>query len=753
MRLRQPIRCPDKPTPAHAFRVGLLLALSLMMLTACGPAAGRETIIIPTRAVLPDGSDPELSGAERVARTYLDAWAAGDFAMMHSLITFSSQEAQPLPAFSALYEAVHAEMTLDSLTYRGITLARNGGVAIFTHDVTFTTRLVGSFTDEARALHLVIDERAGDWRVAWSRGDIFAAMADGGAVRLRPDVPNRANIYDSSGRFALASQNGRVVTINLIPDDIPDYDNCLNALSAALNDPVDVVQAFIEERPSFWLLDMGVIEPGIWEQTHALLEQYCAATFEGKSVRRYENGPALAHLIGYVGYPDEADIPAVEAAGFPQDAILGRSGIEASWDETLRGQPGGVLSIVNPSGEIVREVTRVPTGPSQSLWLTIDLDLQNALYTIIEQAYAESAWAAGSDGASIVVMEVDTGIIRAMVSYPAFENNVFTPFPEIEQERAAAMVAAVQDDPRRPQLNRPTLGAYPLGSVMKLVTASAITDSGVYDLDERYTCTGIWNRDITRYDWLAGGHGTLTVQGAITQSCNPFFYEAGYQLDTADPYLLPNYARRFGFGTPTGIADVQEAAGLIADPEWLRVNQGYDWRFSESVNIAIGQGFMQVTPLQVTRMVAAIANGGTLYQPQVVGRVGILGEEPSQVAEPIAQRQVEVGQDVLAMVRAGMCDVTITRQGTAEFVFRDSPLQRIGVCGKTGTAQSPGPGEPPHAWFVAYAPRDEPEIAVVVMVETAGEGSGVAAPIARQVLEAYFFPETRPAEETVSASN
>jgi penicillin-binding protein 2 len=721
--------------------VFVCLVLFLFAATGCRPAqtsmAGEP---LPTLARLP--SEYDLGGAERVARTFLEAWQLDDFATMHTLLTFGSQEAYNLEAFTALYEGAHRTMTLDGLSYQGNTLRREtDAVATFNYSVHFVTRFVGEFDDLNRNMTLMVDERAGDWRVAWTPGDIFAAMAAGGRLRLQRIIPGRANIYDREGQIALANQNGRVVTVLVIRQEIPDYPNCLNALSAALAQPVEDVQRKLEERPADWLMDMGIIEAQTYLDTHGVLEAVCKAQFEDKPVREYPTGATTANIVGYVGFPDEEDVPAVEAAGFSQDSILGRSGIEASWDETLRGEPGGVLTIVNQSGELLREVARARSAPPQSVWLTIDVDLQSYAMRVLEDAYRDAAetWAGGSKGASIVVMNVNTGEILAMVSYPGFDNNAFTPFPTQGRAAAQTLVQAVQEDPRRPQLNRPTQGRYPLGSVMKTVSAVAIADSGVYPLDQRYTCIGLWNRDIARVDWLAGGHGTLTIAGALTQSCNPFFYEVGYQLDQRDPNLLPGYMREVGFGDYTGLTDIPEAPGLVADPEWLRTTYGYEWTFSEAVNLSIGQGFVEVTPLQVVRWFAAIANGGTLYRPQLVRQVGILGETPSHTLQPDAMREVNISRAVMDMERSGLCAVTTSPQGTAEFVFRNSPLQALGVCGKTGTAQATGEGVSPHAWFAAYAPRDNPEIAVVVMVENSGEGSGVAAPLTKQVLEYYFF--------------
>jgi penicillin-binding protein 2 len=393
-----------------------------------------------------------------------------------------------------------------------------------------------------------------------------------------------------------------------------------------------------------------------------------------------------SNLIGYVGYANEAQLASLAEEGFPQDSIVGQSGIEASWDETLRGQPGGRLTIVLPDGQEVL-MAEGASRPSESIWLTIDTDLQAFVERTLADAYNRSGWAVTSDGASAVVLDLNTGAVLAMVSYPTFDNNAFTPFPSIGRASAEAIVESVQNDERRPQLNRPTLGIYPAGSTFKVVTAIAAADSGVYALDERFNSVGVWSRDIDRYDWLGGGHGLLTLPQFITQSCNSCFYETGYQLDQVDPFILPNYAHRMGLGEVTGFRDLPEAAGNIIDPD-IVAEQGDTWTFSNAVNMAIGQGEVQVTPLQMARLFATIGNGGMIYRPQLIQKVGILGENPSYVMEPEIIRDAGISPEVLTMVQRAMCNVTTTQAGTAEYVFRNSPLQDLVVCGKTGTAFS-----------------------------------------------------------------
>ncbi len=719
------------------------LFLCFILFTACQPAQPAARQPLPTVVRLP--SAYLIEDAETIGLNYLDAWHAGDLESMYALTSAASQESTPYAQFESLYRGAEVEMTFVSVsTQPTISTRETDEVVNLLYDAHFTTRLMGEFTDTGRSLRLVVDPTVGAWRVAWTPADIFAEMVGGARLRFDPIIPNRANIYARDRVTTLADQEGRVALVRVTRQDIPDYPGCLALLSQVLNRPIDDVQARLEARPPNWLMDVGVIEAQRYLESEPALRATCAADFGEQPARRYNNDARMPHILGYVGYPDPGAVEAVERAGFPQDAILGRSGVEASWDEVLRGQPGGRLLIVTPDGAVVRELARITAQPGQSVYLTIDSALQVRTAQILADAYtqAKDTWAQRSRGAAVVVLDVNTGEILAMVSYPTFDNNAYTPFPTMGRDNAQQIILANTDDPRRPELNRATQGTYPLGSVMKTVTDYAALNAGIYGPDYRFVCTGLWSRDIPRTDWLAGGHGTVTPATALTQSCNPYFYESGYLLDQADPWLLPNYAGFVGFGAVTGMEDLPEETGNIQTPDWKRVTFGIDWSFSDAVNLAIGQGELLVTPLQVVRWFGALANGGTLYRPQIVREVGLLGDTLQAVAQPDAMAQLDFQPEVLETLQQGLCDVTSTSFGTAEFVFRDSPLQLLGVCGKTGTAQAGGDGTlPPFAWFAAYAPMDSPQIAVVVVVENAGEGSGVAAPIARQVLEAYFFPE------------
>lgn len=713
--------------------------LLLLGLTACRPTDAAQPIVIPTLVELP--SAYPLENAERAAREFLQNWQDGQIEWMYDLLTFASQESYSRDQFSALYGTISTALDLQALTTTPTGIYRQQDeIAIFTYDLMLTTAY-GAVTDAGRTLQLVVDERAGgdrEWRVAWTPGVVFPELATGGSVRIARTAPNRANIYDRDGTV-LADQNGRVVAIDVVRQRVPDYPACVAALAVALDQPAEAIQSRWELRPVSERVEIGTFDAAGYTAHHAALETTCDAQFDARPARRYPDGTVMPHMLGYVGFPDENDLPALAEAGFTQASIVGRTGLEATWDATLRGIPSLRVEIVSPSGEVLRELAAAPPQAGQSLWLTLDADFQAQVAQIVADAFttAKDTWARTSTGASVVVMDVHTGAIYAMVSYPSFDNNAYTAYPLMGRAAAADLIAEVQADARTPEVSRSTQGVYTLGSVMKTISAAAAADSNVYTLDQRYTCSGIWNRDITRYDWLAGGHGTVTLAGSLTQSCNPYYYEVGYNLYMADPDLLPDYANRFGFGVRTGITDLADEAGFIPDPDWYRVSFGSEMPFSEQVNMSIGQGYVQVTPLQVVRWFAAIANGGDLPRPYLVERTGLIGAEGVTVAEPLLT-PTGLRPEVIDVLHEGMCAVTTESYGTAEFVFRNSPLQAIGVCGKTGTAQTGGDGTQSHAWFAAYAPRVNPEIAVVALVETSGEGSEVAAPIVRQVLEAYY---------------
>ncbi len=422
--------------------------------------------------------------------------------------------------------------------------------------------------------------------------------------------------------------------------------------------------------------------------------------------------------------------------GYRGDEWVGVAGLEAWGEALLAGQPGVTLRIVTPDGRTHRTLAERELVVSRPIYTTLLRDFQLKVQEIL-----------GERIGAIVVLDADSGAVLAMASGPGFDPNVFI------RPGAAAERNALLFDSRRPLLNRATQGAYPLGSVFKIVTMAAALEAGGFTPDSLYTCSGTWSElgpGAIKKDWLAGGHGTLTLVQGLERSCDPYFYHVGLALANVSFDILPEYARAFGLGQLTGIEGVAEVGGLVPDPAWKLETHGEVWTSGDSVNLAIGQGFFTVTPLQVARYVAAVANGGTLYRPHVIVRIGAApdGSAPETASEPEVIGKLPVSAEHLDAIRQGMEGATQRAGGTATHRFYN---MAIPVAGKTGTAQAPGETALPHSWFTGYAPSDcqalpegcEAQIAVVVLVENAGEGSSVAAPLFRQVVEAYFgLPQT-----------
>lgn len=719
----------------------VLLFILFLLTTGCLPAnSPARSQRLPT--LVPSATAPvDLEAAQRSGMLFFDAWQRLDFVEMYRLISFESQEAVPFDRFKEVYEDAHNEMTLESLLIVPRSLIRIADRMVsMSYEVTFTTNLLGEFTDTGRTLTLLIDPRVNDWRVAWSIGDIFPEMANGAYLQFESKIPGRANIYDRNGEV-LADQNWTVVRVNVVKDKIPtDIPTCVASLVDVMGRTPEVVEAIFNRSGQNWVMNVGVILPNTYYERHLQLERDCAATFSQQPARRYPYDSLMPHILGNVGYPDADEVEDLIRAGFNSETIIGKSGVEKSMDDVLRGKPGGSLSLIAPGGERLRVLSEVSTQLPESIWLTIDAKLQEYVLRSIGEAYLEAAssWGITSKGASAVVMNIKTGELLALVSYPTYSGNALNPFPAVGREVADKVQAELAQDPRLPLLNRPTLGVYPAGSIYKVIDATAVTDTGILPPDEKYMCTGVWQEgNDRRYDWFPPGHGIVSTETALMQSCNPFFYTTGFRLNAVDPNILPDYSRRMGLGSLTGLRELAEASGTIPDPEWIRVNRGLDWTFSHAVSMAIGQGEVEVTPLQMARLYAGIAADGVLMRPLLIRERGIL-DQRTFIATPEENGNFDVKPGTLDVVRRGLCKVTTEPYGTATHIFRRSPLQDLGVCGKTGTAQSPGDA-PPHAWFVGWAPRDDPQVVVLVMVENAGDGSAVAAPLVRRIMEYYFF--------------
>ncbi|TFG70875.1 MAG: penicillin-binding protein 2, partial [Anaerolineales bacterium] len=359
------------------------------------------------------------------------------------------------------------------------------------------------------------------------------------------------------------------------------------------------------------------------------------------------------------------------------------------------------------------------------------------------QAAAETVL--GNRRGAVVALDVHTGAVLAMTSGPGFDNNIFVrPTDDWARE-------AVLTDPNHPLLNRAIQGQYPAGSVFKIVTISAALEAGEMEPNKEFDCPGYWdglgvaNR---KFCWYETGHGIISLQDGLTASCNVVFYEVGKQLSQRDPSILSTFGKAFGFGAKTGLRELVEAEGLMPDPLWKLDTYQEEWGTGDTVNLAIGQGYLLVTPLQIARMIVAVANGGVLYEPYHVDKIEASLTQPEISMQPQATGRLPISDEHLKIITDAMLGVTTNAEiGTATHRFQGLNLK---IAGKTGTAETAQESDLPHSWFAGYWPAGNPEIAMVVLAENAGEGSTVAAPMFRQIIEHYYGLEITPLPEPPS---
>ncbi|MDW8059735.1 MAG: penicillin-binding protein 2 [Thermomicrobium sp.] len=671
---------------------------------------GNEAPVTP--ATVSPGSTPATAAprtAQEAAERFVRAWENGEYREMYALVSRAARARIDEATFVARYEGIAAEM--GQLSVR-VTLGEPlpGSLRFPIHVVRETSR-VGRL-EEDNAIPVVREDDG--YRVDWTPSLIVADLGDG-RVQWIPTVPQRGRILDRKGRPL--AELGLVNRVGVIPGQIGDEQQLLARLSELLALPPETIrQRYANGRPD-WFMPVATLPDPV---DPSLLQQL--AGIPGVVVRQwpervYPLGPAAAHVTGYLSEVSAEELRTAAAEGYEAGDRIGRTGIEAWAEDFLRGRRGGRLVIVGPDGRERRVLAEVPAEPAADVVTTIDADLQRAAYEAL-----------GDRVGSVVAIDPRDGAVRALVSSPSFDPNRFILGLRPEEWQA------LNDEQRKPLLDRATQVGYPTGSTFKVVTMAAgmeylgLGPGSTYDCPPTFTLAGssvVWR------DWNPQGQGRLTLQSALVQSCNTVFFQIGAELDARDPNLLPQMARAFGFGQETGLAELPETPGLVPDPSWKLRERGDYWARGDAVNLSIGQGFFLATPLQLADAYAALANGGTLWRPFVVDRVVAIDGSERARSEPKARGTLPVSPDHIAAIRAALRDVVARPNGTAYAAFQGFSLP---VAGKTGTAESGQ--EAPHAWFVAIAPADDPQLVLVVMVEHGGEGSRVAAPIARRILEA-----------------
>ncbi|MFC1663224.1 penicillin-binding protein 2 [Patescibacteria group bacterium] len=439
--------------------------------------------------------------------------------------------------------------------------------------------------------------------------------------------------------------------------------------------------------------------------------------------RIYPSGPAFSHLLGYTGLisPEEFDIE----DRYLFNDYIGKEGIEKEYEKYLDGTDGGQQIERDSKNSTQRIIASADPVPGDSITLTVDSNLQNVLYTALENEVENNV---NATGGAAVAIDPRTGAILSLVSYPSYDNN------QLYSGDDEGYINNIFNDPRTPLFNRAISGEYPPGSTIKPLIATAALQEGT--ITENTTILSTGGFQIKQWyfpDWKSGGHGVTDVRKAIAESVNTFFYTIG---GGRDDYTglgisnITNYARRFGLGDQLGIDLPNESSGFLPSKEWKEETKGESWYIGDTYHAAIGQGDILVTPLQVASVTATIANGGTVYRPHLLEKINNYQNDNIKTESIEALRENIISPYITKIVREGM------RQAVTSGSSRALSNFKVPVAGKTGTAQTAG--ETYHAWFTGFAPYDSPEIVITAMVENGGEGHTAALPVVREGLSEYF---------------
>jgi penicillin-binding protein 2 len=686
-------------------------------------------IVTPT---LPEPSLTTVSAPDpqETARAFLEAWKARSYEAMYDLLSPLSQDALTREDFVRRYEEIWQRASLTGVDYEIISALVNPQAAQVRYQVTLSSAYVGDIMrDTSMELKRVGDE----WRVAWSESAILPELTGGNGLTLVPVTPTRANIYDRNG-LGLAVQTN-VVALWIVPGLIGDEDaetTMLETLGRLLDRRPEDIAATYENALPDWFIPVGEASLDEFQRVQGTLEAVGGVQWAVYEGRFYYRDGVTAHAVGYVAQIGEEQLAAYREQGYQGDEFVGQIGVEAGFESELRGKPGGTLYLSDASGRTLNTMASRDPEPPLAVYTNLDRNLQFWAQRSIE----------AFDGA-VVVLERDTGAVLAMASSPGFDPNLFDARNPNSGPGLQQLFSGVVN---QPLVNRATSGGYPLGSVFKIITMAAGLESGYYTPSTLYTCNGLFTElpGVVLQDWTVAkelpDHGEVTLLQGLERSCNPYFWHIGLDLfNRGLPSALPDMARGFGLGQATGI-EIGDAAGILPDPEWKRVNLGEDWTAGDSVQLAIGQASLNVTPIQVARFAAAVGNGGTLYRPQIIQRVQTgEGTVLTQFA-PETQGTLPVTEENLAAIQQAMVQVVRSERGTARRTFLGR--SDINIAGKTGTAES-GAADP-HAWFAGYTfegREDKPDIAIAVLLEYQGEGSEWAAPVFLRLVETYFYGE------------
>jgi penicillin-binding protein 2 len=569
------------------------------------------------------------------------------------------------------------------------------------------------------------------------RHEHFITQSKNNRVRIVPIAPSRGLIYDRNG--VLLAENLPSFTLEIIPEKVQDMEQTLQRLGSLIQLEAADIDRFYKELKKKRRFEAIPLRYRLNDEEVARFSvnrhQFEGVAIQARLIRYYPLGKLTAHVIGYVGRINERELQKIDTSNYSATTHIGKTGVEGSYEKQLHGIVGYQQVETNAQGRLLRVLDRTSPIPGQNLTLAIDARLQAEAYRLLE----------GEKGAAVAI-DPNTGEVLLFASSPVFDANLFVTGIDPETYNQ------LSTSPRKPLFNRALRGSYPPGSTIKPFIGLAGLDYRVINHKHTVFCPGWYQlkNDERKYrDWKKQGHGFMDMNGAITQSCDVYFYDLALQLGIDK---MHQFLGQFGLGKLTGIDILGESSGLLPSREWKRRERRLPWFPGETLITGIGQGFTLTTPLQLAYATAVLSTRGKRFQPRVVSALEdpISHDSHANTTEPEPALQLKAGYE-WDQIHKAMFDVVHGARGTARRIGQNAPYH---IAGKTGTAQVFGIAQEEeyeedkvkkhlrdHSLFVAFAPAEDPRIAIAVVVENGGSGSAVAAPMARKLMDRYLVEE------------
>lgn len=698
-------------------RLFIVLVALVVVATACGGGS---------RATKPPAT------AEETVERFLTLWKQRKYTEMYDFISSEARGKIERQKFIGRYEAIADQAKITDIDFQLKPRPTSQAIEV-PYSITIHAGFFGDVKQE-NMMSLVREDvpqptSAGDekpqtrqeWRVRWKPSLVFTELDDRSLVHFFTKVPRRGGIYDRNGKELAV--DAALPVVGIVPERIADKEAVIARLTPALGLSDAEVRAQVETTlPSYYFIPVKTLPYGTPpEEVQKFRDMVDLGVVVRDETRRvYPNGSAAAHVLGYMTEVTDEQLKELAPKGFGPGDKIGAFGLEGELNDALSGERGGLLATVTPEGSIGQTIAQKPSKSGKDVHLAIDIAVQ-------KKAEAELGERVGS----IVVMDPRDNSILALAAFPRFDPNAFY------RGLTKAEFDSLSNDARQPFLNRPLLATYPPGSTFKVVTMAAGLERGGFSTGSTIHCSPVWTglgEQFAKNNWQTTDRGYLTPAEGLMASCNPVFYEMAKSLDEIDEKALPAVAKAFGYGSPTGINGLKEAAGTVPDPKWKQENIGEPWYRGDAVNMGIGQGFVSVTPLQIANAYSAISSSGVLRKPLLVRKISELGGALSQDFQAEQINPLPVSTSTLDAIREGLGLVIHSAGGTSYGAWAGSSVD---AAGKSGTAEDIAFGAN-HVFFMAYANRGDPSILALAALETGESGSREAAPMVRHILEAYL---------------